>query len=302
MISVSKHPYFSIIIPTYARPKQLSTCLHALTQLCYPRERFEVIVVDDGSEVPIEPVVEPFCKQLDLILLNQANAGPAAARNTGAEHAKGQFLAFTDDDCSPAPNWLSVLAKQFVQTPDRIIGGHTINELSNNLYASTSQLIVDIVYRHYNVNPNEARFFASNNLAVTAKQFREMGGFDPHFRISEDRELCDRWLFHGYHMTYAPEAIVYHAHDLNFWGFCKQHFSYGRGAHRFHSLRSKRGSGTIHGEMKFHSNLRNWLLYPFREMKGNHTLTFAFLLIIWQGINAMGFFWEKFYHSLGHRD
>jgi len=69
-----------------------------------------VIVVDDGSEMPLEAVVAAFHDQLDVTLLTEPHAGPATARNTGAVRAKGEFLAFTDDDCTPASDWLQTLA------------------------------------------------------------------------------------------------------------------------------------------------------------------------------------------------
>lgn len=291
-------PNFSIIIPTYSRPKQLAICLESLTYLDYPRDRFEVIIVDDGSEPPLNPVVEKFQGRLDVRLIRQQNAGPAAARNTGIASAKGEFIAFTDDDCIPATDWLRKFAAHFEKTPDRIIGGKTVNRLKNNLYSATSQLIVDIVYQHYNSRHDQARFFASNNIAVPTKLLKEVGAFKPNFRTSEDRELCDRWQHNGYRMTYAPEAIIYHAHDLSFRQFCKQHFSYGRGAHRFHKIRAERGSGKMTHEMKFHSNLSNWLLYPFKKVENGQALPLAFLLLVWQFINALGFFWEAANYNL----
>src|SRR5687767_5128657 len=102
----TKSYFFSIIIPTYARPKQLAVCLEAIARLNYPRDRFEVIVVDDGSESPPEHVVKSFSERLSLTLLAQPNSGPASARNTGAWEAKGEFLAFVDDDCAPDAGWL----------------------------------------------------------------------------------------------------------------------------------------------------------------------------------------------------
>ena len=120
-----KQPLFSIIIPTYERPRQLATCLQALTHLAYPSHRFEVIVVNDGSEKPLNSVVDPYRHRLNVILLSQPNAGPATARNTGAAQARGRFLVFTDDDCAPSPDWLKFLAKRFAATPDCAIGGRT---------------------------------------------------------------------------------------------------------------------------------------------------------------------------------
>lgn len=104
-----EQPFFSIIVATYARSAQLATCLQSLTHLEYPRDRFEVIVVDDGSKVPPEAEVAGFHGRLHVTLLTQHHAGPAKARNTGAARAKGQFLAFTDDDYVPSNNWLQAL-------------------------------------------------------------------------------------------------------------------------------------------------------------------------------------------------
>ncbi len=285
-------PFFSIVVPTYSRPKQLATCLQALTRLNYPRDRFEVIIVDDGSETPLKTVIALFCKQMNVKLISQANAGPAMARNTGAARAKGEYLAFTDDDCIVAPDWLKFLAARFVNTPDHLIGGRTLNNLPNNPYSTTSQLIVDIVYRQYNADPNKASFFASNNLAIATHLFHYVGGFDSSFRTSEDREFCERWLSYGFQMIYVQEAVIYHAHHLNFRTFCQQHFNYGRGAHRFHYKLKRCGRERFWVETKFHFNLHNWLFYPFSHVKGHRTLYLAALMFDWQVINAAGFLWE----------
>lgn len=104
--------FFSIVIPTYNRPERLAKCLGAIAKLDYPRDRFEVIVVDDGSDTPLDLIVRPFQEQLSLTLIRQPNGGPAKARNTGVANAKGQFLTFTDDDCTPDSNWLTALEKR----------------------------------------------------------------------------------------------------------------------------------------------------------------------------------------------
>jgi GT2 family glycosyltransferase len=285
-------PFFSIVIPTYARPKQLASCLHSLTCLNYPRDHLEVIVVDDGSAIQLEPVVAPFRTQLDLLLVRQPNAGPARARNSGAEHAKGAFLAFTDDDCAPAPAWLHTLAARFAGTPDHMIGGRALNALPNNPYATTSQLMTDAVYAYYNDDPCQAHFFTTNNLAVPADRFRAIGGFDTTFPLaaSEDREFCDRWLRHGYQMTYAPEALVYHAHVLTFRSFWRQHFKYGRGAFHFHQVRARRGWGRIKVDPKFYLHLFG---YPFSRVHSGRAMLCEALLLLSYAAYTAGFWWER---------
>ncbi len=82
-------PSFSIVIPSYSRPGQLAECLRALSRLEYPRDRFEVIVVDDGGDRPLDEVIAPFESNLTLTLLRQANAGPAALPATPGQRARG---------------------------------------------------------------------------------------------------------------------------------------------------------------------------------------------------------------------
>jgi GT2 family glycosyltransferase len=283
-------PLFSIIIPTYARPVELADCLEALAHLQFPRDSFEVIVVDDGSTSPPQGVVRRFRDPLDISLVTATHAGPAAARNRGAERAAGKFFAFTDDDCRPAPDWLHALAARCAAVPDHLVGGRTVNALPANPYATTSQLILDVVYAHYNAEGAAARFFACNNLTLPADRFRTLGGFNPNFTTSEDRELCDRWLQHGYGMTYAPEALVYHAHPLNLRRFWWQHFGYGRGAWRFHDIRAQRGSGRFEPDWIFYRRLGT---APFARVRGPRMALIATLLLLSQVANGAGFFYER---------
>lgn len=284
-----KKHFFSIIIPTHNRPDKLADCLESLSLLDYPRDQFEVIVIDDGSNTSLKSVVAPFVDQLDLALLKQTNAGPAAARNTGAEKAKGKFLAFTDDDCTPAPDWLQKLAEHFTEVPVRAIGGRILNTLSKNLYSTTSQIIVDVAYAHYNANPNQTRFFASNNLTVPAGPFHAIGGFDTTFKTAEDREFCDRWQRHDFQMTYVPEALVYHSNALNFRSFWRQHFNYGKGAYRYHQKRAQHGAGCFRPDLEFYHRL---ICYPFVRERGHRALFITVLLLISQVANTLGFLLE----------
>ena len=287
-------PLFSIVIPSYCRPQRLNRCLQAISQLDYSRDRFEVVVVDDGSDPPLEAVVAPWQAQIPIRLIHQANAGPAAARNTGAYQAKGTFLAFTDDDCTPAGDWLKQLEVCTNQFPDHLIGGRTLNALSENPYSSASQLLIDYLYEYYNVQSGNATFFASNNFAVPTRHFRELGGFDVAFPLAagEDREFCDRWVYRGYKMHYAPNALVHHAHQLKLPSFWKQHSNYGRGAYHFHISRARRESEKIKVEpISFYWNL---LTFPFFQKSPHSAIAIAGLLLIAQVANVVGFFREQY--------
>jgi GT2 family glycosyltransferase len=289
-----KPAFFSVVIPTYNRPRQITECLQALSCLCYPRDGFEVIVVDDGGIAPLEETVGQFRGKLTLKLLWQKNSGPASARNRGASEATGEFIAFTDDDCTPYPRWLDALADTFHDAPDCGVGGKTVNALTDNLYAATSQLLLDYLYEYYNRDVLGAKFFASNNLAFPRKAFLDSGGFDTRYTraAAEDRELCDRWISQGRHLQYAPEAVVSHAHALSLGTLWRQHFAYGRGAFVFHRMKAERGGGPVNVEPPlFYLNMFS---YPFTSASRRRAILVSFLLMVSQAANASGYFLEKF--------
>jgi GT2 family glycosyltransferase len=283
-------PFFSLIIPTRARPEPLARCLSALRALDYPPEHWEVIVVNDGSAAETEAVTARFSRGLNLTLVAQAHAGPARARNLGADLARGDWLAFTDDDCAPAPDWLSALAEAAARWPGALLGGCTVNALPHNPYASASQALVDFLYDYYNSGPEGGRFVASNNCAAPAAAFRALGGFTPFpaFAGGEDRDLCDRWLARGHPLRYVPAAVVQHAHALNLRQFWNQHFNYGRGAYHFHRLRARRGQARLRVEPPaFYLRLLS------RVAAGAHSPAGPALAALTQAANAAGFFRER---------
>lgn len=285
-------PFFSIIVPTYNRPAQLGACLESLVSLDYPRDCFEVIVVDDGGAMPLDTVITPFHRQLAVRLLWQPNAGPAAARNIGASEAKGEVFVFMDDDCIASPDWLKVLGTYLEKAVHCAVGGQTLNALPHNTCSTASQVLIAYLYSYYNSIPQHARFFAANNVALPAEQFRAVGGFDTSYPLAagEDRDFCDRWLQLGYGMIYAPEAVVYHSHDLTLGTFIRQHFHYGRGAFCYRNLQARRAQGRIRVEpLLFYAKM---LQYPFVQVRGMSAPLIAALFVIAQVANAGGFFWE----------
>ncbi|HVN29258.1 MAG TPA: glycosyltransferase, partial [Candidatus Binataceae bacterium] len=194
------------------------------------------------------------------------------------------------DDCLPAPGWLKALKEHCVALPDHIVGGRILNALQDNPFAATSQLLLEVVYSHYNrAGAGQARFFASNNMAMAAEHFRAIGGFDRTFITSEDRELCDRWLHMGNRLTYAPEAVVYHAHALTLGSLWRQHFGYGRGAWRFHHLRKQSGRGPLRIDWEFYRRLA---ISPLAQGDAKYRLALASLMMVAQTANCAGFLYE----------
>jgi len=292
----SAGPSFSVIVPTRNRPKQLAACLRALSALDYPPDRFEVLVVDDGSEPPVEGRVSAGALGERVIWVRLENAGPGAARNAAAPLARGEYLAFTDDDCEPAADWLTQLGRVLGTQPHALVGGRTVNALPGNRYAEASQIIVDTARGFFFEADSDLRFLASNNFSVATELFRRVGGFDPSFRTAEDRDFCDRWRCAGYALTYAPDAVVLHGHDLTLPSFWRQHFGYGRGACRFHRARARRGAGSLRPALAFY---RRVFASAVGGSRGGRAWSLGALFVLWQLANTAGFVWEAAQRSKG---
>lgn len=284
-------PVATVVIPTHGRPRQVRACLEALASQTLD-EPWEVVVVDDGSPEPLLPGDCGLPAGRGWRIIRQANAGPSAARNRGVREAQGAFVAFTDDDCRPEPAWLETLLRAARGRPGSLVGGTTYNGLSGQLFASTSQLIVDLVYEHFNANPDDAYFLASNNVLCPRRDFLDVGGFDAVYPRAgaEDRDFCDRWRTTHRPITWCPEARVEHRHAQTFLAFLDLHFRYGRGAYRYQAMRRDRGSGTMREDLGFHrslpSRVTRRLMSHGSVRRGCVTLA---TLCVWQAANAAGF-------------
>lgn len=288
-------PRFSVIVPTRARLPQLRRCLAALAAQTMARDDFEVVIVNDGSPPLPEAELNAYRERLTIRSIHQEWGGPASARNTGIREAHGAYLAFTDDDCAPAYDWLATLDGALRRTPDALVGGHVRNALNDNVFSEASQLLIDFLYDRFDTATTRGpRFFTSNNFAGATASFRALGGFDTTFRLpaGEDRDLTDRWQAAGWPQLYVREALVQHHHVMTLRSFTRQHLNYGRGAWTFHQARARRQAGTRQTEtLQFYAGL---LTYPLQRGVTRWSGVHAALLAWSQAVNALGYFLEKF--------
>jgi glycosyltransferase involved in cell wall biosynthesis len=284
-------PFASVIIPTRNRPKAVESCLDALAAQTLPPGSFEVIVVDDGSEPPLALEPARWAAKFELKLLRQQNTGPAGARNRGVAEARGEFLAFTDDDCLPQPTWLEKLVAALRENPTALVGGSTFNGLKDELFAETSQLILEMVYEHFNRDPANSYFLASNNIACSKNCISELGGFDAAFPLAgaEDREFCDRWRMSGRQILWIRDAGIDHRHTQGFSGFTRLHFRYGQGAWLYKKIREQRNSGNMGEDLNFHRHIPQMAWNRRQRLTCMRFIFFLSLLLWWEAVNAAGF-------------
>lgn len=218
----------SVIIPSYNRPKSLAECLSALN-LQETILNYEVLVIDDGSQVPLTDHINTSDFRFPLRILRQENQGPGAARNYGVQEAQGEIILFTDDDCQPDKHWVQSMAEAV--KPQVMVGGLTKNALEFNPYSMASQWLIDALYTYF--EGTRLFFLTSNNMACRKDDFLELGGFDASlFETSagEDREFTTRWIYKGWEVMLNRDAYIYHYHAQTLTSFYQMHSKYGRAA------------------------------------------------------------------------
>jgi glycosyltransferase involved in cell wall biosynthesis len=286
---MSPGPAISVVVPTRHRPMALRACLQSLSGQSLARAEWELIVVeDDDLGVGGELLTRAF-PGLPLRYLRQAHRGCGAARNRGAEVARGRYVAFTDDDCLLPPDWLAKMKTSIDRGEGRMIAGRPVNALKNNAYSEATQQLIDYLLAHFNAEPDEAMLAIGCNFAVPRKEFCNLGGFAPEFyrQAAEERNFCYRWIAAGRRIRYEPDLIVHHAHHLNFITFLRQHFHYGRGARVYHRLKSENlGGKTGFEQAGFYGGLLAW---PWKRKLGWRAAGLEALFVASQAAQTAGY-------------
>lgn len=196
----------SVIVPAYNAQKTIHQSIEALLAQEYPKEHYEVIIIDDGSSDGTADVVKAY----PVKYLHQRNQGPATARNAGAREAQGEIILFTDSDCVPFANWIAEMVKPFENKEVVAVKGAYKNK-QKSMVARFAQL--EFEERFEMLKKAESIDMVDTYSAGYRKDiFLQMGGFDPYFPVAnnEDTELSYRMSKLGYKMIFNPDAIVYH--------------------------------------------------------------------------------------------
>lgn len=194
----------SVIVPVYNDQAGLDRCIAALSHQSYPEDQYEIIIVDNGSEIPVRADQANFS---NLRIIRCERPGAYAARNTGIAAACGDILAFTDADCVPTRHWLSCGVSELEQyEQEAVIGGQIDLHISCNATAvARYQALVGFLQRE---NIESRGFSATANLFVGRKQALRVGPFDENLLSGGDREWCWRALHQGLPVRYSARAIV----------------------------------------------------------------------------------------------
>jgi glycosyltransferase involved in cell wall biosynthesis len=221
--------FFSIIIPLYNRPQEISELLETLVRQTY--SQFEVLVIEDGSVADAGNVVKGFANQLDISYYAKKNEGQGFARNYGFARAKGDYFIVFDSDCLIPPDYLDTV-KNYLYThhldcyggPDGASASFTPIQKAIS-YSMTSPFTTGgIRGNKRGIGQYHPRSF---NMGISREVWEKTGGFIIT-RLGEDIEFSIRIHKMGFKIGLIPDALVYHKRRTSFIQFFKQLHFFGR--------------------------------------------------------------------------
>jgi GT2 family glycosyltransferase len=201
-------PLASVVVSSCNRPVRLTRLLDGLAAQTLRRDRFEVIVVDDGSGPETGRVLarELESARLELVAHRRpATQGAASGRNVGWRLARAPLVAFTDDDCVPSPGWLQALLAGAATHPGAILQGPTQPDPAEH----ADEGLLSHTLRNERLGPQ----FETCNIAYPREVLERLGGFDESFMLTagEDTDLAWRAIGAGSATAFVPDAVVLHA-------------------------------------------------------------------------------------------
>lgn len=194
----------SVIIPTYNRREQLRKCLISLFAQTFPNDKYEVIIVDDGSNDGTLEMIDELKTRVkgNIRYLWQEHKGAARARNFGIKSASGEIIGFTDSDVIPQSDWLEKAIKYF-RKDEKIIG------IEGKTIVPNPERITPFTHQVENLKGGN---FMTCNIFYRKEALDIIGGFDERFELAirEDSDLAFSVLKKGWKIHFAPDVVVKH--------------------------------------------------------------------------------------------
>lgn len=231
--------FYSIVIPVYNRPDEISELLESLTKQTFTN--FEVLIIEDGSQKTSKNVVEQFSDSLNIRYYYKENSGQGFSRNYGFERAKGDYFVVFDSDCIIPEQYFETV-NQFLSAheidcwggPDRAHPSFTAIQKAINFSMTSIWTTGGIRGLKKNLEGFHPRSF---NMGISREVFEKTGGYKIT-RMGEDLEFSIRIIKMGFKSTLIENAYVYHKRRTNLKQFFWQLHFFGRARiniQRFHS-------------------------------------------------------------------
>ncbi len=221
---------FSLIVPVYNRPDEVDELLESLSHTNYSKN-FEIVLVEDGSSIKCEEVIQKYTTSLSISYYYKENTGPGDSRNYGMQKAKGDYFIIFDSDCIIPKQYLNevetALNDNYVDCfggPDKALDSFSDIQKAIN-FAMTSFLTTGgIRGGSEKIDKFQPRSF---NMGLSRKAFEASNGFG-NIHPGEDPDLSIRLWNLGFETKLFPNAYVYHKRRIDWEKFSIQVNKFGK--------------------------------------------------------------------------
>jgi glycosyltransferase involved in cell wall biosynthesis len=242
-------PFVSVVMPAYNRAELARRALEPLLAQTYPRERYEIIVVDDGSTDDLAERVSALAEGWSgaFRLVRQANGGPASARNAGLRAARGELVAFVDADCVASQDWLEGVVGRLVVTGADGVGGPIVNVVGRG---AVSRYLGACQFFRHRTRHGRVDYLLTQNIVVRRAALLDVGGFVEREGArapgAEDADLSFRLIERGYTLLLADRgAVTHYGAPASVPALIRELYRYGRGSYAFSRDWRKRRSPLV---------------------------------------------------------
>lgn len=236
-------PFVTVAVPTYNRREHLETCLKAVAAQNYPVDRFEVVVVDDGSTDRSAELAEEMAADMgmEVIVRRMPHRGLNPGRNEAMSTARGELICLLDDDSIPEPSWLSAMVAGYLAQPDAgALGGPIQLKLDAPLPRSCGREPVGETEQTAPKDGKPPTTLFGSNLAIPRATFLSVGRFEEGLSSGGDEtEWLERAVAAGRHLAFVPDAVVLHrrtADELKLRSLLVRRFHRARGQAEYSHL------------------------------------------------------------------
>lgn len=233
-------PQVSVVVPVYNGETDVPELLDCLRSQTYPVDKVEYIIVDNNSSDRTAELLQAAAEDTSAIAIRPLSEkqiqSSYAARNTGIRAATGEFIAFTDADCRPDPNWLISLIQPFVKLEVGISVGEIVALPGKTLLEQHAEKQETLSQKHTLAN-SFCPYGQTANLAIRRQAFEEVGLFRPYLTTGGDADMCWRILREtDWQLEFAENAIVKHRHRATLAELQSQWRRYGKSNRYLHEL------------------------------------------------------------------
>lgn len=264
-MNVSEAPLITVIIPVRNDFARLEECLAALELQSYPKNRIEILVINNSSE----PVPERLPSEYpDVAIRKEPTPGSYAARNHGIRYARGNILAFTDADCVPDEKWIEKGVRRLCSSNScGLVGGRIILLYKSGKPRTAVEHYESVTAFRQKENVEKSKFSVTANLFAYRRVFEETGPFREDLKSRGDAEWTRRAQSRGFRLEYAPDAIVMHPARSTFSELIQKHE---RVAGGLFDIRSEQEHTTLRRARDIALLLRPRVRFAFRLLKSSN--------------------------------